>query len=198
MDDLRGEMDNLNTVAAACGLDPNDVVEDIASSDEIAHQRFMELVEGRPDEVDEYNEAFLRGYWDTFLQQYSLKCFERWLSRCGDSRDYQTMENLWHEYFDPLWLSGCNVQARITVKRSKDGMESSLKLQSDLRKIQRKDLEKVEAWIANVLKALDEALLAKVAHLREPLGLAVTESIMDLKGHDDASPFEKLKRRLFG
>ena len=204
MDGPSRKADELSRIAGVCGLDAKDALEDIASSMEAANRLvlFKKFRGGRGDTepldnaaLKEILNVFLGEWWVVFLQQYFLKCNRRWQAKCLSSRDYQSMESLWLQSFEPLYITGCTIAKDAHMKSYKDTFAELALESGDLTKIQREELE---AWVDRLARDMDEVLLVSIAEFKEKQRRVMAETLKALREYDNASLLGKLKRRLFG
>jgi len=197
MEQLDEKARELQVIAVACGLDVSDALDDIADSFDKPNKlaispRFSQ--DRRTEDWDSHMEVWVK-WWSTFLEEYSLKCIKRWIAKCGDLTNAQTMEKLWLQYFEPLWLAGCNIAKHVRVKDLKDGVATSFSRHSEnLSNSERGDLQAdLQAWVDWFEKWGEGALLI-IAEFKEKQRQAIAQTLKELKEYDEASLLGKLKR----
>jgi len=190
------EVNELHRVATVCGVNPNDALDDIADSFEKPNKlatspRFSQ--DRLTEDWAPHMEAWIK-WWGMFLEEYSLKCVKRWMAKCGDLRDTKTMEKLWLESFEPLWVAGCDIAKRGRVKDLKDGFNALFSRHSkNLSDTEQKELQDdLQAWVEWCDKWGEGALLI-IAEFKEKQTRAITQSLKELRGYDEASLLGKLK-----
>ena len=191
------EVNALIRTAAACGVDPHDVLDDVANS----FDKPNELVAHLRPQYTEVNKDWgsVMGvwgkWWIIFMQEYSSKCLKRWIAKCGDSRDTRSMEQLWVQYFEPLWVAGCEVAKYVRVKNLKDGAAAVLSRHSqNLSDTEQKEVQDdLRAWL-EWCDNCGEGASQLIVEFKEKLRQAVRETLKDLREYDGASLLGKLKR----
>jgi hypothetical protein len=201
VEQLHEKARELQIIAIACGLDVSDALDDIADSFERPNKlatlpRFSQ--DRHTEDWDSHMEVWVK-WWGTFLEEYSLKCVKRWIAKCGDLRDTQTMQKIWLQYFEPLWVAGCDIAKHARVKDLKDGVATVFSRHSEnLRNSEREDLQAdLQAWVDWCDKWGEGALLI-IAEFKEKQRQAIAQSLKELRGYDEASLLGKLKRLISG
>ena len=187
----------LQVIAAACGIDVNDALDDIADSFEKPNKLAASLHFSQ-DRLSEdwgpHMEVWVK-WWGAFLEEYSLKCVKRWIAKCGDLRDTQSMEKIWLQYFEPLWVAGCNIAKHVRVKDLKGVATTVSSSHSEnLSHTEREDLQAdLQAWV-DWCDKWGEATLLIIAEFKEKQRQAIAQTLEELRGYDEATLLGKLKR----
>lgn len=189
MEELHARADELGRVATSCGLDKKAALDDIADSMEIANKL------GSPSSRDDIREFFSR-WWVAFMNLYFLKCLKRWQAQCGNSRDYQSMQKLWLESFEPLLVVGCNFAKDIQRNNIKKGLVP-LFLAGHPERHTKADEESLQGWLDDFLGKLDEGFVKGITIFKENQRQVIAKSLKDLAEYDKVSPLGKLKRLIF-
>lgn len=188
----------LEAIAAFCGLSGSDAIDDIADSLGKAKSIVaLQFPQGRSSEDwAPFMEAWVK-WWHTFLQEYSLKCVKRWVAKCGNLRDTQIMEELWADWFEPLWLTGCSIARHLQLRNLKVGVTTVFSKHSEnLSNSEREDLQAdLKAWVDWCDKWAEGALLI-IAEFKEKQRQAIQRTLGELREYDEASLLGKLKRFL--
>ncbi len=152
MDEILERVYELKKAALACGLDPDQAVDVVAEA-------CSEAEEVAPDS----EERKAVKWWPAFLKYYSVKCFVRWQSKCGDSGDCGAMERLWLEQFEPMWLAGCNYVKDLAVQNVKSSYTQFLSRHSDPGKFSSEDIQKMKQYCEAVADDLKKVLSSEIA-----------------------------------
>lgn len=201
MEQLHEKARELQVIAAACGLDASDVLDDIADSFEKPNKlaALPHFSQNRlSDDWVPHREAWIK-WWGIFLEEYSLKCVKRWVAKSGNLKDSQSMEKLWLESFEPLWVAGCDIAKRGRVKDLKDGFTAIFSRHSEnLSKSERQDLQAdLQAWVDWCDKWGEGAQLI-IDKFKGKQRQAITQTLKDLREYDETSLLGKLKRLISG
>lgn len=201
VEQLNEKARELQVVAAACGLDASAALDDIADSFEKPNKVAASLNFSQ----DRFSEDWApvmdvwAKWWGTFLEEYSLKCVKRWIAKCGHLKDTQIMEKLWLQYFEPLWVAGCNIAKHVRLKDLKDGVTAVFSRHSEnLSSTEREDLQAdLQAWI-DWCDKWGEAVLLVTAEFKEKHRRAIAHTLRELREYDEASLIGKLSRLISG
>ena len=154
----------LRSIASQCGLDANELIDDISDSVEIANKTSTNF----SDIKDQYVQ-----WWYIFLFQWNAKCFLKWVAKCKDSMDYGNMQNLWFDYIESLWLVGCDIA----------------KFSQRLEPIPENRKEAFGKWF----QIIDETVFEMTNIFKEKQRQAITNFLQDLRKFDNSSIQEKLE-----
>jgi hypothetical protein len=166
-------------IAVACRINASEMLSEIAKS--------MQAASNVAKTRRSRDETWLL-WWHTFFREWSSKCFFRWFARCGDSKDYQAMQNLWLQSFEPLWVAGCDV-ARIERLNG-------------LRKIPWQFISSPpesatqagEEAMWQYLDSMDEWFRKAIDIFKDTLRTVFVRTLKDLKAYDKDSPIGRQKR----
>lgn len=187
MEESYRETEELCRIAEPCGIDPNAVLDDIAHSIEIANKA---AYTSRHDPLT----LFFSKSWVAFLEAYFLKCQRRWLAKCGSTTDYQSMEKLWLESFEPLWLFGCNIAKDVVLNNVKKVSPMFAENHPSLSKTGR---ESLQAFGDEYVSELDRAFSQGIITFKEKQRQIVAKNLKRLAKYDKASSLEKLRHLMF-
>ena len=201
MEQLHETVRELQVIAVACGLAASDVLDDIADSFDKPN-KLAALAHFSQNRLSEdwapHMEVWVK-WWGIFLEEYSSKCVKRWVAKSGNLKDSQSMEKLWLESFEPLWVAGCDIAKRGRVKDLKDGFTAIFSRHlKNLSDPEREDLQAdLQAWVDWCDKWGEGALLI-IAEFKEKQRQAIAQTLRDLREYDEASLLGKLKRLISG
>ena len=99
MEQLDEKFEQLCATATICKVSASEVRDEIADSMDTANKHAKVLISQGSSE-----DKWWPMWWVTFLQEWSYKCFVRYLGKCGDLKDYEKVQNLWLSDFEPLWM----------------------------------------------------------------------------------------------
>jgi hypothetical protein len=195
------EFRELEVIAASCGLDGSDAIDDMTDSFDKASKSTASLhfPQGRlSEDRAPLAEAWVK-WWRTFLEEYSLKCVKRWVAKCGNLRDTQIMEKLWLQCFEPLWLTGCGTAVYLQVRNLKVGVITSFSRHSEkLSDSEREDLQAdLQRWV-DWCDQWGEVASLIITEFKEKQRQAIVQTLKELKEYDEASLLGKLKRLISG
>jgi len=172
----------LFTIAETCEVNAREMLNEIADSMEAANK----LVKTQPYKNEDY--SWWAQWWATFLQEWSCKCFTMCVSKCGDLREYQNVQNLWLSDFERLWLVGCDIARIDRLNNMEKGMSGSLASRSE--PVSKTDEQALWQWLGS----FEEAALKAIDLFKEKQRRAIKRSLKDLKEYDEDSLEGKLKR----
>ena len=178
---LKKKARELEVIAAMCKVDAEEVLEDIAVSMENTNKLTASL-HSEDENVDPYLQ-----WWDAFLREWSHKCFVRWISKHGDSKDYQLMKNSWY-VFEILWVVGCDMVRITRVNELRDGISRVIARESP----SEDDEKAIWQWI----NSFDETALKVIDFFKGKQRQAFAQVLEELREYDKASLLGKLKRFL--
>ena len=171
----------LEVVAAMCKVNAEEVLEDIAVSMEKTNKITASLHSN-----DKTVDAYLL-WWDGFLKEWSHKCFVRWISKHGDSKDYELMKNEWY-IFEILWVVGCDMVRITRLNELRDGISGIIARESP----SKDDENAIWKWI----NSFDETALKAIDLFKGKQRQAFEQVFEELKDYDKASLIGKLRRLL--
>lgn len=170
MEEIAERVFELKRAAIACGLEPDQAVDDVAEASRVAGQVTSDSEEGSAEKVVKW--------WHAFHADYSFRCVGRWQAKCGNSGNYDAMGRLWLEYFEPMWLAGCNYVKELSIQSVRGGYDKIASPYSakgissdDLNKLKQycngvaDDLEKVISSEIAVFKTIQRQYLSRTFHL---------------------------------
>lgn len=190
MDELVVAGDRLRKAAIDCQLEDGVEFDDVADAMEMANK----LASTFPGDLEHLWESALKA-WAAFLEQYSVRCFKRWQDRCANSKEYESMNQLWLDRFEPLWLAGCDLAKTQNIGDKKTSLSEIVSLSSQ--GLDDTDKGSIKSWANEFLAKLPEALSEMIDNYKNTQRQAVAQTLTELREYDKASPFAKLKRRLF-
>lgn len=167
-------VNELRRVAEGCRLDPQDAFNDVADSMEIANKLVRRSSLGK--EVKQW----LPGWLVEFFQQYHTRCFERWLAKCGNLRDYKARERLWFESFESLWVAGCNVAKDFQLSNIKRGLINWRSIHTD--DLTKASQEAVAAWSDELQTWFDKVVSQSIAAFRETQRQVMAKTFREVEG----------------
>ncbi len=183
MEQLKKKARELEVMATVCKVNAEEVLEDIAVSVETTN-KLMESLNSQDETKDPYLQ-----WWATFLEEWSGKCFRRFLGKHGDSKDYERMQNLWFG-FEILWVVGCDMVRITRLNELREGISAVIARESP----SKTDIEKIWRWHDESTNQLDEAVSKMVDLFKEKQRQAITQILKELREYDEASLLGKLKR----
>jgi hypothetical protein len=176
--------DMLNKEGEACSLEPEIIFNDVADCMEYANK----TASSRP--INEVPTVI----WQTFLTQYSTRCFKRFQEICCDPQNNRLSQHpekmwleMWAEKFEPLWLAGCNLAKVQTINKLK-GLYFSQHPEQ---------LAKGDKVISDLLNRVKVELSENIQAIREIQKQAFIKTLKLQADYDKASPIGKLKMMLF-
>lgn len=176
MEELRKKesVNELYRLAEDCGLDPQDAFNDVADSMEIANKLVRRSSPGK--EVQQWLPVWV----EKFFEEYHTRCFERWLAKCGNLKDYKARERLWFESFEPLFVAGCNVAKDSQLSNVKMGLTYWRSIHSD--NLTRADQEAVAEWSDEWQAWYDKIVSQCIAMLRETQRRVMAKTFREVEG----------------
>ena len=169
MGEIAERVYELKKAAIACGLEPDQAVDDVAEASGVAGQVTPDAEEDR-DRADKW--------WAAFLRDYSVRCVGRWQAKCGYSRNYGAMERLWLEYFEPMWLAGCNYVKDLAIQNVR-GRYDKIACK-DTGRLSSEDLQKLKQYCNGVADDLEKVISSKIANFailqRETLSRVIKQA----------------------
>ena len=187
MEQLKKKTRDLEVAAALCKVNADEVLEDIAVSMETTN-KLTKSLRSRDETIDPYLQ-----WWDVFLKEWNHKCFARWLSKYGDAKEYQIMQNIWF-IFQILWSVGCDMVRITRLNELKDGISKVIARESP----SKTDVEEIWRWHNESTNQLDETVLKMIDLFKEKQRRAITQTLEELGEYDKASLLGKLKRLISG
>jgi len=181
---LKKKVTHLEIVAEVCEVNAEEVLEDIAVSVETTNKLTKSL-----HSQDETKDPYLQ-WWATFLEEWGGKCFRRCLAKCGNSKDYQGMLNLWLGGFEVLWMVGCDMVRIIRLNDLREGITRVIARETP----SKTDMEQIWRWHNESTNQLDEAVSKMIDLFGEKQRQAIAQTLKELKEYDEASLLGKLKR----
>ncbi len=159
MEEIDEKVFELKKAAIACGLEPDQAVDDVAEACEAAYQVV-------PDTEEDSAEKVVR-WWHAFHGAYSLRCVGRWQAKVGNSRNYEAMERLWLEYFEPMWLAGCNYVKELSIQSVRGGYDKIVSRYSAKgTKFSSDDLNKLKQYCNNVADDIEKVISSQIAKVK--------------------------------
>lgn len=169
MEEIAERVFELKKAAIACGLEPDQAVDDVAEASGVAGQATSDAEEDR-DRADKW--------WAAFIRDYSVRCVGIWQEKCGYSRNYEAIERLWLEYFEPMWLAGCNYVKDLAVQNVKGRYDKIAS--KDAGRLSREDLQKLKQYCNGVADNLDKVISSKIENFailqRETLSKVIKQA----------------------
>lgn len=178
---LKKKTRELEVVAAMCKVNAGEVLEDIAVSVEKTN-KLTESLHSQDETVAPYLQ-----WWDGFFKEWSHKCFFRWISEYGDSKDYQIMKNSWY-VFEILWVMGCDMVRITRLNELRDGISGVIARESP----SEDDEKAIWQWI----DSFDETAIKAIDLFKKNQRQAFVQVLEELREYDKASLLGKLKRFL--
>lgn len=183
--------DRLRKAAIDCQLEDDVEFDDVSD----AVERANKIASGFSGGLENLNENALK-WWAAFLEQYSIKCFRRWKDKCANSKEYEAMNHLWLDRFEPLWLAGCDLAKTLNIANKKKFF-SELISQAP-RSLGAADKEPITRWENEFYVWLTKAQSEMIDDYRNIQRQAIAKTLTEMRKYDKDSPFGKLKRFLFG
>ena len=149
MEEIANSVLEVKRAAISCGLEPDQVVDDVAEACGVAEQV-------APDS----EERKAAKWWPAFLRDFSVRCVGRWQTKCGNSRNYEAMERLWLEYFEPMWIAGCNYVKDLAIQNVR-GRYDKIAFK-DAGRFNSQDLQKLKQYCNNVADDLDKVISSEI------------------------------------
>ncbi len=149
MGDIAEMVFELKKAAIACGLEPDYAVDDVAEACGIAEKLVPDSEENKAEK-----------WWPAFLKDYSVKCVGRWQAKCGNLRNDEAMERLWLEYFEPMWLAGCNYVKGFAIQNVRDRYDKIAS--KDAGRFDSQDLQKLKQYCNSVADDLDKVISSEI------------------------------------
>jgi hypothetical protein len=115
IDPLYKKSAELRAIAIQCELNTNELIDEISASMQVANDKSQKTAfscELNTNELIDDWSSWLAHWWWIFLEQWGRKCLTKWSAKFEASKDYEIMHKSWFDYFEPLWLAGCDI-ARI-------------------------------------------------------------------------------------
>ncbi len=183
MEQLKKKTRELEVVAAMCKVNAEEVLEDIAVSVETTN-KLTEPLHSQDETIDTYLQ-----WWDGFFKEWSHKCFARWISKYGDSKDYQLMKNSWYA-FEILWVVGCDMVRITRLNELREPISGVITRESP----SKDDEGAIWQWI----NSFDETALKSIDLFKGKQRQAFAQVLEELREYDKASLLGKLKRLISG
>lgn len=143
----------LKKAAIACGIEPDQAVDDVAEASGAAGQVASGTEEDSAEKVVRW--------WHAFLEDYSFRCVGRWQARCVNSSDPEAMERLWLEYFEQMWLAGCSYLKGLAVQNVRGGYDKTASRYAG--RLSSEDAKKLKQYFNGVADELDKAISSIIA-----------------------------------
>ncbi len=177
-----GKAVELFTIAATCKVNAKEMLNGLVDSMKVA----SELVNAQHSQGWKYSRWAI--WLETFLEEWSCKCFLVWQDKHGVLTDYQLMYNLWLSGFEPLWLVGCDIARADRRENIKWGMSEYLSNKSE--PVSKTDEEAF--W--KFTNSYDEAALKAIDLFKGKQRQAIKRTLKEMRDYDSDTPEGKLKR----
>jgi hypothetical protein len=146
----------LRALARLGEINSNELIAELSGSMQMAKDGSQHL-----ESQGDTGGAFAK-WWLIFLNHWGGKCINRWSANSYGLKDYVGMQNLWLNYFEPLWLVGCEITKIAQLNRMIEGTNpfiSGLSHPADA-----EDKEKLNKWLHGSVqvanKIIDDAKIA--------------------------------------
>lgn len=153
MDEIAERVYELKEAANACGLELDQAVDDVAEASGVAMQITADIEEGSAEKVVKW--------WHAFHADYSFRCVRKWQAKCGFSKNYDAMGKLWLEYFEPMWLAGCNYMKELSIQNVRGGY-NEIAAKYAVRPSS-EDLEKLKQYCNSVADGFEKVISSIIA-----------------------------------
>jgi hypothetical protein len=160
----------IKKAAIACGLKPDHAVDDVAEACGVAEQI-----------VPDSEEHKATKWWPAFLKDYSVRCVGRWQAKCGNLKNDEAMERLWLEYFEPMWIAGCNYVKDLAIQNVRGRCDKIAS--KDAGRFNGQDLQKLKQYCNSVADDLDKVISSEITKFTALQRDTLSKVIRQASGH---------------
>ena len=171
MGEIAERVYELKKAAIACGLEPDQVVDDVADACGVAEQVAPDSEEQRTAK-----------WWPAFFKDYSVRCVGKWLAKCGNSRNYEAMETLWLDYFEPMLATGCNYVKDLAIQNVRDRYDKIAS--KDVGRFSGEDLEKLKHYCDAVADDLEKVISSEIEKFIVIQRKVISKTIIEARQYD--------------